>query len=423
MVLKAIRYINKYKVGGNSLFKEFSVYSISTIFFHSSRILTELLVARLVGPELFGVWYLLNLLLTYRSVTFLGVVNGMLLKVPMLRGSNEQHAVSLHQNVAFSAMLLSVMLTALALLALMFVGSGVHVQYLGVMILLFFSNQLYYFIDALFIANAQFNNISKMQMACAVLFPCLTVPLVYRYGLSGFIVGTSLAYLAAAALAFWKYGIQLKFQLNQKVLRHLIAIGFPIMLVGIIYSFFLTVDRWMIELMLGTEQLGVFSLAILTFGTLTILPATIARQFYPKMAFDWGNTRSSAVLEAWCRKQMRYCSYVVLATVIGVQVLFPLLIWYWLPQYQASITSVLIIALGVLSMPLAAGWGDVINILGRQRLLIWVTAMFIVANVGFTYVCIKLGWGLAGVALATAAAFILFNITVRSIAKRLLAHG
>lgn len=423
MQLQYIRNFYNYKIGGNSLIKEFSTYSMSTIVFHSSRIMTELLVAKLVGPKLFGVWYMLNLLLTYRSVTYLGVVNGMLLKIPILRGKKEQNEACVYQNVAFFSVILSVLFTSIILSLLAYFNTGEFSAYLYPLILLFFANQYYYFIDSLFIANANFGSISKMQVLCALLFPCISIPLVYLYSLSGFMIGTSLAYLLAVLIVYLKFGLSVRLQFDIAVFKQLVKVGFPIMLVGIIYTFFITVDRWMIEMMLGTEYLGIFSMAILTFGMLTILPATMARQFYSKMAFDWGVTGSKEVLRNWCKKQAKYSFYVILATVAAVITIFPLFIRYWLPQYQESIISIVTISIGILSMPVSAGWGDIINILGRQKVLIFISVIFIIVNIIFTYTLIKMGLGINGVAIATTMAFALFNLSIRIVAQRILTYA
>lgn len=420
MQLNFFRNLYKPKIGGNLLIKEFSGYSLSTIIFHSSRILTELLVAKLVGPEIFGIWYMLNLLLTYRSVTYFGVVNGMMLNIPILLGKQKQGEAQVYQNVAFFVVILSVVLTSIVLLALAYLNLSNYAAYFFPLILLFFANQYYYFIDALFLSYANFKSISKMQILCAFLFPCISVPLVYLYELSGFIIGTSLSYLGAVLIVYWKLGISVKLQFDVPVFKKLVKIGFPIMLVGIIYTFFITVDRWMIEIMLGTEYLGIFSMAILAFGVLTILPATMARQFYSRMAFDWGRTNSKEVLKDWCRKQAKYIFYIILVTVVALLAVFPLIIRYWLPQYQDSIVPIVIISIGVLSLPISAGWGDIINILGRQKLYVIVSAVFILVNIILSYFFISIGLGISGVALATTVAFILFNITIRGVAQQIL---
>lgn len=175
--------------------------------------------------------------------------------------------------------------------------------------------------------------------------------------------------------------------------------------------------------MLGANYLGKFSMAILTFGMLTILPATMARQFYSKMAFDWGRTHSKEVLESWCRKQAKYSFCLILITVIALLSVFPLLIYYWLIQYRESIVPIAIISVGVLSMPLSAGWGDVINILGRQKVYIRISIVLIALNILLNYLFISIGLKIVGVALATSISFIFYNLAIRFMARRILTHG
>ena len=86
----------------NSFLKEFSIFGSSTILFQFSRVAVELSVAKIVGPSIWGIWYILNLVIAYRGITNFGVDNGMNREIPILKGKGSNEEAALIQNVSFS---------------------------------------------------------------------------------------------------------------------------------------------------------------------------------------------------------------------------------------------------------------------------------------------------------------------------------
>jgi len=90
------------RISENVLFREFIVFSLSTGAYQASRLGVNLLAARWLKPEIFGIWNALYLFLLYGALVTLGVPNGMNRQIPLLKGAGKDQ---LAERVAQSSLL------------------------------------------------------------------------------------------------------------------------------------------------------------------------------------------------------------------------------------------------------------------------------------------------------------------------------
>jgi len=405
----------------NSLFKEFSHYSASTLVYQLSRVLVELMAAKILGPTLWGIWYLLNLTIAYRDVFNLGLTNGMNREVPITLGKNNEIKAKRIEDITFSTVGISAIVATIVILSasLIIVNENLRTALLW-LIPLFVVTQFYYLVHVSLKANTLFHFISRKQFIFSILFPVLAIPLTILLKLEGFIISFTLALFISVIYIYKKSSISYSIDYDWKETKNLIRIGFPIMVVGIAYTFLNTADRWVIGILLGTEELGYYSMAIIVFGGMTLFPKIISQQLYPRMAYDWGNKNSKKALEHWSWLQTKYTGFIVVPLLICVLIVFPLLIKYLLPEYLPGITSLKIIGFGVLFMPFSAGWANVLNIIDKQVYYLIVIIVAVLMNLGINYFLVIKGYGIAGVAFGTVVTFALYNLAIMFVGKYFL---
>lgn len=402
----------------NSLLREFSIFSSSTVVFQVVRVIVELIVANTVGPTLWGYWYLLNLIIAYRGVANLGIDNGMNREVPFLKGKGDKKKEILVQNSSFTFTIISSLIVSCALLFIgIYFNKNEWASPILLLIPLFWANQFYYLFSMSLKANGLFNLLSKMQLYYAIFHLLITVPLAYKFKLNGFIVGYSISLFIALIFVYYKSPIKYRIYLKLDYSKNLIRIGFPIMAVGVAYTLFNTLDRWIIGLMLDSTQLGYYSLSIIIFGSMILLPKIISQQIYPRMAYDWGKYRSAMGLEKWAKKQTLYTSYIVYVLVPISIIFIPFLIDFLLPEYREGILSVKIIMFAALFLPFSAGWGNVLNIINKQAYYLIVIIISILINLILNYYFVINGYGIEGVALSTVLSFGLYCVLIMLIGK------
>ncbi|HKK25990.1 MAG TPA: polysaccharide biosynthesis C-terminal domain-containing protein [Gracilimonas sp.] len=405
----------------NSLFKEFSFFGSSTLVYQISRVLVELAAAKILGPSLWGIWYLLNLVIAYRGVFELGITNGMNREVPINLGKNDEKKAENIENIAFTSVQLSAVFTSIILLAASFIVENTDLKNaLLCLIPLFIVSQFYYLLNASLKAHSLFNYVSRKQFIFSFLFPLLAVPLTYKFKLEGFIVAFTLALFISGSYIYNVSPISYSIRFDWKEVKNLIRIGFPIMAVGIAYTFLNTADRWIIAVFLEPAELGYYSMAIIVFGGMTLFPRIISMQLYPRMAFDWGKSNSKEKLLHWTWLQTKYSIFLIIPLMGGVLVVFPWIIRTWLPEYIPGIFSLQIIVFGTIFMPFSVGWGNLLNIIDKQVYYLIIIVSAAILNIILNYILVQEGYGIEGVAFGTTLTFAIYNISIMVVGKYLL---
>jgi len=388
-----------------SFLREFVRFGSSTGFVQVSRVVSGLVVAAIVDPAAWGNWYLLNLIIAYGALTQLGALNGMNREVPSALGRGRvTEAVDLRRS-ALGVVLLTTGVATILLLGLGLLIPAVTVTNAFLLtIALLFANQIYTYVVTSLRSTTLFNDLARLQFVQAIAYPSLSISGAFVLGIPGFILGqiTTLALTSLAASGTHSVAWRPKF--NRTLIRRLIAVGFPIMLVGLIHTLFATVDRWVIVGHLGSEDLGYYSLAIMALSAVALLPQVLSQQFYPRMAYAWSATRDASELRRLATRQRLY-TFAAVVPVVGLMALAtPPLVRALLPQYSPGIPAVLVTMFVPVVSTIGEGYGGVLHVLNRQFWYVGAILVAAVVNIGVSLALVG-PHGMVGVAWGTFTAF------------------
>lgn len=391
------------------MIREFFGFGSSTILEQGARLATSLVAAGLVGPAAWGSWYVMNLIVRYGSLAHLGALNGLNRQYPLEIGRDNHTEAEHLRRASLGALTLSI-IGVITLAAIIFSFSRATNLLLPIAytLLLLVCQQLYSFVATTFKARIRFSFVSRIQAALAVITPLITLPLTYTIGLNGFILGQAISYALVAMLAYWvdKSIFRPRFDLQRSI--KLIQIGFPIMLVGVLYALFTTVDRWVILHLMTTEALGYYSIAIMALGAAALLPQVVAQQYYPRMAKVWGANQDIVELKQLARTQGRLGLIPTTAVVLIAELLGPPLIRLLLPEYGPGIPAFRVTMLAPIINCIGQGYANLLNVTDRQYQYIGVLIVSILINAICSY-ALGSTVGLVGVAWGTVIGFGTFS--------------
>ncbi|MFC1499691.1 oligosaccharide flippase family protein [Candidatus Zixiibacteriota bacterium] len=417
------------RIRSTPLMGEFLVFSTSTILLQASRFGVNLYSARLLGPDTWGLWNILNLSLVYIGVLHLGLINAMNREVPVFRGMEEGERVRLVESVTLGVVLVSAIVVSVSLLlyAKLFAGDALQSP-LSTLAPLLFVSLFSIYLQTSLKANCQFHRMSYQQMVFAGLLPLLVIPMVLRFGLSGFIGGQAIviAVVAVGMMSIWKFNLKPRF--NRREMIRLMRIGFPILGVGILYALLTTADRLVILAMLDVTELGYYSLAIMVVGIIGLIPLLVAQQSYPRMAEAWGRTEQVSEVMRWVYRQIVMAMGITIPVVIIIFLAATPFVTRYLPEYVPGIKAMKIIMIGPLFLALAGGFGNLLNTLNRQVWYLIVQGFALLLNVTLNILLVRAGLGIIGVATGTTITYVLYGTTLivvgyRIAGKTMLAPG
>jgi O-antigen/teichoic acid export membrane protein len=174
--------------------------------------------------------------------------------------------------------------------------------------------------------------------------------------------------------------------------------------VGITAALVTSMDRWLVSGFLGVRAVGYYSLVVMTWGVVNLIPQVVAARLYPQMASHWGEHASPEGLLQLAARCTLLGIAPTLLVVLGVEAAGPYLVRTFLPHYELGIVAMRIAALGFLFQPAIYGYANLFNVIGKQQRVVKVQLASLATAVAISTLLFRQGWGIEAAATGTAIA-------------------
>lgn len=395
-----------------------TIYISGQLFFLLALFILNTVSARLLGPAQMGIWNLVNLIAEYGFVASLGIINGMGREIPLGIGRGDSRDVD---RVTFNALFTSISVVMVLLVAASFIydESSSRSMYYTMGIFLLASRIMNSFTYILIRSWQHFIFLGMQQFVMGGLqFACLLLLFWYR-NLPAVLIITMIPLLAGSLFAL-KYVPNLHSdQLDFKVVGRLVSTGFPIYLVGIIYSLFATTDRILITSCLGVKQLGLYTPAMIAVSIISLVPTFVANIMYPKLTQIYGRTNNYEQMKPCLRKMIQVNVLSTLLLSVILYLAFKLVVIpYFLTEYAIALYPMATLLVAAVVSSVGHGFGDFFNAIGKQRIYLVNVSCALVINVAAGFLLIRLTrLELMSVSLGTLIAVIFYS-TMQVISAR-----
>ena len=399
-------------------------FASSIALVQASRLLTELITMQVVSPLLFGYWKLWHLLFVYAPLLQLGIPSGANRNIPFYRGRGDDATVQRTNGVTLTTALLGSVLAALLSFGVAWWSARTldmlaqrwfpWALALAVGLRLWLDSLL-----ALLRSYEYFGSFAAVQyLLCGSMLA--SIALIYRWHLVGLLGVQILAYSLGSLAALWFLRRHLRLSWDSYLAAELVRLGFPLLLVGLLYALLTTTDRMLIALLMDSQAVGYYGLAILLFSTLSLLPLIIGQYYYPKISRCLGSSHSPHQALALAYQQMRLAAFASLAAASLVALLLPRLLPQFLPQYQAGLTAAYALLPGVVGLSIIGGYANWLNAMRKQGVYLRLQFSTLCLNVLFSLSFFALGWELVGIALGSSLAYLSYIALLAYATRRLL---
>lgn len=410
--------------GWRSVIRDGVLVGSGTIVGQVLGVATSLLLRTLLGPTQIGMWQALKLLLSYAGFVNLGVTKAAAREITIARGSDRPHDAYPSRDLAFSFSMATTVFYAVAILcAAGFLWireteashSG-WVFGLGVMAVVCLAQRYLTFQLVLLRAERLFATATRLAILESALTLIVCGAATWAFGLYGLIAGCLCVSVVVAWVARRSMIERPKWAWGLRAIVPLIAVGFPIVLTGLVMTLFQSVDKLMLLAFLpdGAYQLGLYSTALLVTtqlaGVSNILATTMAPR-YGEALGRWSCERRVAELAAQASELHAAVAGIAAggALVVGA----PLLSWI-LPDYTGGLTALQWLVPGSLALAVALPATQFLVTTKRQNRGLLAACVALTAAACGNYGALSAGWGLNGVAAATCASQVLFALLVIS---------
>ncbi|MBW1895047.1 MAG: polysaccharide biosynthesis C-terminal domain-containing protein, partial [Deltaproteobacteria bacterium] len=199
-------------------------------------------------------------------------------------------------------------------------------------------------------------------------------------------------------------------QISPHVILGLLKIGFPIMLIGLMFILLRSVDRIIIAVLLSKQMLGYFAIGTIVSGLIYLSIADIVKVIFgPRIMENLGNTGDINLIKKYFIEPTIIIAYFTPFLVGTLYLGIHIPIKYFLAKYFVAIGVIQILVLGsfflaIVMLPLL-----VCVSLNKQVNIIFLMLIAIISDAILSYTFIVYGWGLEGVAIGTGISYFILS--------------
>src|SRR3989338_3860909 len=391
--------------------KEFTLYSISFVFMQIVNIALAVFIRSRLGPEQMGIWVALQVVLTYTKYSNLGLGGAASREIPYEKGQGHTQRVEDIRNSSYTfTLLVSAILSAAMIVAAFFVqqsfGSIYGISLVTLAFLSFFQRASTFCIEIVR-AERRFDFINRFNVYSSIVNAVLIVLLVQFFRLYGFYVAMVLSFAFNFFYLVGFSGISFRWQWDWLVLTSLFKMGIVLVLVNLVGTFFVSVDKLSITALINVKALGIYSIVMMASNMILMLPNNLSVIMFPYLNEAYGASKGSENVKKFVLLPNQFIA-TYLPLLIGLLwFLSPYLIRIFLPKYTSGVMALKVGLWASLFVILSANMGNTLITFKKYGWMIPVqlviAAGMLAANVALT----RHGFGLTAIACTNLAGYVL----------------
>ncbi len=397
-------------------------YTLAGYLVQPLSLVSALFIRGHIGPYATGVIATLNLILFYLSFAHLGVLNAAERDLPYSIGSANRDKFEHIRDTTFSVTMGAGLMCAIGLAATaVLIRRGIeHDLFVGMMIYAPYVVLWYWcaYHITLLRTNQEFVFLSKVQVAVNTLSSLGGMVGAVLFGFTGVVTSLLVVTSVQAILVTRQVGHGPRLRIDNTELRRLLLVGVPLLLFGLAMTVIKTLDNVLVLRFMGTEALGIYSVALLANSAIFQATSSLSGVLYPRMQKAFGETQSISGIVKYVVRPSLITALVIPLLIACLEFVVPPVVTWLLPDFAPGLMAFRIVAVGsywLAMTPMAANFLITVN---KQLTLTWLLVLSIAVWVPLTVLFLAFGWGLAGIALATCGGYAVCFVGINTAALR-----
>lgn len=323
-----------------------TVFTISSLFQTFSGMVVSLFALNAIGPEKIGLWHTALILKPYLGFAQLGLTEGLGRELPFFMGKKRDSRVKRYvANTQFVTLLYTLTSLILTLWLTFLVAEGIEQKLVFVTAGVFISTMFVdNYLSSTYRSARSFKDLSRVYIYSS-LISILLLPLVYYFEFSGYMGLLLLHSLISTLLLILHRPFKLKSKFDKLIYFSTLKTGFPMLALNFLRNIPDTYPKILIVFFMSTTALGLTApanAALMAFG---VLPAALAKYFYPTITYQYGKDGDRKNL--WLKIKMisAYLLLLGLAGLISLAII-PYAIENFFPKYTDAV-YITMLAVGI----------------------------------------------------------------------------
>lgn len=397
-------------------------YTFAGYLVQPLAIISSLWTKGLIGPYLVGVLATLTLVTSYSGFSNLGMLSAAERDLPVLKGAGNGEGFNRMRDTIFTLTVISGVVFAVLMLAgtLIYRSAIDPALFEGLVVyaLLVVLQQWGFYYITLLRTHQEFIFLSKVQVLLAALLSFGNVLAALLFGFRGLLILTVLVAVVQIALLSRHQNQLPALGLEWREVKHLFSVGVPLLAFGLVMTGMRTIDNVMVLRLLGTEALGLYSIALMANGILFALTNSLSGVLYPRMQAAYGRSKTLESLSEYVIRPTLIMG--VILPVLMALIFFgvPSAVQAFLPRFIPGLPAFRVIVAVTYFFAMFQMSSAFLIALNKQFRVMLLLGVALVVTTLLSVVFTQLSWGLVGIASAVGVGYILCFVSVNTYAVR-----
>ena len=406
--------INKIKTKINN--NSFLLVTLSTVVCSGLSFVFSVYAKRYIDKDIYGVYSSCLLLQTYLAYAQLGTFNAYNRDYPQSMGKGEDSEMKKMKNTTLSFMfviyaaLFVVVLAVLLPLKKLQIVDSMHFFGFAVapfMMLLKNVDDLSVCTAKMFVRYRFTAVMSLVRTVIAMGFAVVGVQLCGYYGL--YVMPFVSAFLGV--VFFFKDGLKgYRFDWDFAYVKIMVLSGVPLLVNSLIWTVVTSVDKFVILIFMSEADLGVYTVPLLGFTAMVVIPQSISQMFYFRISKLYGETGDVNQLLDKAGELSGITAAISGVACVAAFYIMPIFVSFFMPLYTEGTVATQIILVGVAIYATTMLFGNIFGVLKLNKAMILNSIYLCVFNIVFsTALVLLVGKYIECVAVGTALSYTLYS--------------
>lgn len=403
-----------------SIVRVISKYSASKLYNQALGALNAFIKPKLLTPELFGLWNILNLLPSYASYVHLGARDAMRYLIPYQAARGDiQTNHTIKGSVFYGSLVLNLVIAVpLSLISLLMdLDLKVRLGLMAMAMVIILNWYCEYYL-AILKSYQNFSLITSSNYLRSTVVLVLGIVLIYFFGIYGVYLTSIISHAVILGYFRVRYPLAHHGGFDLRTFKDLVYHGCPVMIFSLLIFFMMTSGRIIVSYFLGNEQLGYYGIGLMILTAFMHMPGTAREVMEPRLMEDLTVNSPQETFRDYFLKPVTYAAYSMPFLIGPVILSLPSAIPLVLPNYTPSIFPSQILMCGVYFLALSYLFRGIIVANKWQLKASFITAFTLLLNILLSIALVKAGFGLEGVAVGSSVSVFFLFVGLMILLKR-----
>ncbi|HTY43798.1 MAG TPA: flippase [Patescibacteria group bacterium] len=409
------------------IFKSSMFILIATLLSKVFTYLFRLIVARDFGPEIYGVFSLTAMILTwFVSLFSFGFFDGILRFIPLYRGKNETEKIKYLFRFSFKVLFLSSIFSAVLLFLLSnFISVTLFHNSELILFLKILSVALPFFIFGYFflaiiqayekikthsfISDILFNFINLLFLIILISVGMKTNSVFFSYffGLVGIFLTSFIYCRIKIPDIFTKFTLETK--IKKEIIKKLFIYTGPLIFLGLFQGIIANIDSYTIGYFKDAFSVGIYNSAFFIAGFMSLVPMLFTRLFFPLVTREFSKKNFELIKEL--SKQVQKWIFIVNLPIFLLLFIFPgaFINVLFGAQYITADSSLRLLAVAFFFSSLTVIFSNLLSMIGKSKIIFLNYLAMSVINLILDIILVP-RYGILGAAFASMTSYIIFTL-------------